>query len=113
MGIAAGYGAFRFALANTVENHLHCRNRCRTVSSPSFAGGRIYPRLRAHFTPRIVQKVCCATAITTGFRRLPFERNPAAVVAKRLLAGLLGLLISALIICWLSLHAFGCYQLAG
>ncbi len=47
------------------------------------------------------------------FPSFAFGEEPTGVVAKRVLAGLFGLLIPALVIGWLSIRALRRYQLAG
>lgn len=72
-----------------------------------------HQRWRAHFTPRIVQKVLLSASDYDRFPSFSFGEEPTGVVAKRVLAGLFGLLIPALVIGWLSIRALRRYQLAG
>ncbi|MFN8000236.1 MAG: DUF3526 domain-containing protein [Acidobacteriota bacterium] len=72
-----------------------------------------HQRWRAHFTPRIVQKALLNASDYDRFPSFSFGEEPTGVIAKRVLAGLLGLLIPALGIGWLSLRALRHYQLAG
>jgi len=67
---------------------------------------------RAHFTPPIVQK---ALLVAGDYDRLPaftFREEPAGAVARRATVGLIGLLIPALLIGWLSLRALRRYSVA-
>lgn len=72
-----------------------------------------HQRWRAHFTPRIVQKALLSTGDYDRFPSFSFWEEPLDVVANRVLGGLLGLLVPALVIGWLSLRALHRYQLAG
>lgn len=67
---------------------------------------------RAHFNPRIVQKVSLRADDYDRFPAFTFREEAIGTVARRIVVGLLGLLVPALLIGWLGLRALRRYQLA-
>jgi ABC-2 type transport system permease protein len=67
---------------------------------------------RAHFNPRIVQKVSLRADDYDRFPAFAFREEALGTVARRIVVGLLGLLVPALLIGWLGLRALRRYQLA-
>jgi ABC-2 type transport system permease protein len=71
-----------------------------------------HQRWRAHFNPRIVQKVSLRADDYEAFPVFTFREEATGTVAGRVLVGLLGLLLPALIIGWLGLRALRRYSVA-
>jgi ABC-2 type transport system permease protein len=67
---------------------------------------------RAHFTPRIVQKATLSAGDYDRFPAFAFREEPAVAVARRVLVGLFGLFLPALLIGWLGLRALRSYSVA-
>jgi ABC-2 type transport system permease protein len=68
---------------------------------------------RAHFNPRIVRKATLTASDYDQFPVFSFWEEPAGAIARRVLLGLIGLLVPALLIGWLGLRALRRYPLAG
>jgi len=67
----------------------------------------------AHFNPRIVQKAQLRPDDYDQFPSYTFREEPVSAVAGRVLIGLIGLILPALIIGWFGLRTLRRYQLAG
>jgi ABC-2 type transport system permease protein len=68
---------------------------------------------RAHFNPRIVQKAQLRAGDYDRFPSFTFTEERTGAVARRVMIGLLGLLVPALVIGWYGLRALRRYPLAG
>jgi len=68
---------------------------------------------KTYFNPRIVRKVSLGAGDYDGFPNFAFSEEPAGAVAGRVVIGLIGLILPALIIGWLGLRALRRYPLAG
>jgi ABC-2 type transport system permease protein len=69
-------------------------------------------RWRAHFDPRIVQKATLRPSDYDQFPAFTFREEPAGAVARRVLLGLIGLLIPTLLIGWFGLRSLRRYSVA-
>ena len=68
---------------------------------------------RAFFTPRIVQKAMLRANDYDHFPRFAFHEESSRTVAGRVVVGLIGLLLPALVIGWLALRRYQTYPVAG
>lgn len=74
---------------------------------------RFHQQWQAFFNPRIVQKAQLQATDYDGFPTFQFSEERTSAVAQRVLIGLLGLIIPALLIGWYGLRALRRYPLAG
>lgn len=74
---------------------------------------QFHQQWQAFFNPRIVQKAQLQAADYDGFPTFQFHEESARAIAQRVLIGLLGLVIPALLIGWYGLRALRRYPLAG
>jgi ABC-2 type transport system permease protein len=74
---------------------------------------QFHQQWQAFFYPRIVQKAQLQAADYDGFPTFQFYEESASAVTRRVLIGLLGIVLPALLIGWYGLRALRRYPLAG